>query len=191
MEIRIVDEALAVIQRVITTHLIRQAKLPRNEARTGAVTLIQRFGSAANLNIHLHGLWLDGVYQRTGGEAGEGEPVFHETAPPTAAQLQTLLDKIIQRILKMLTQTGHLIEEAGMVYLANTDPDNVLAPLQTACVTWRIAIAGSADVSSAICLPHHGCFLRARRPRSQRYSTMKPASLMTPDFKACSRRTRN
>jgi len=30
---------------------------------TGAVTLIQRFGSAANLNIHLHCLVLDGVYR--------------------------------------------------------------------------------------------------------------------------------
>jgi len=31
-------------------------------ARTGAVTLIQRFGSALNLNIHFHMLFLDGVY---------------------------------------------------------------------------------------------------------------------------------
>ena len=66
-------------------------------------------------------------------------------------QLQTLLDKIINRILKLLTKAGHLIEEEGMVYLASADPDNVLAPLQAACVTWRIAIAGSADVSSANC----------------------------------------
>jgi len=29
---------------------------------TGAVTLVQRFGSALNLNIHLHMLCLDGVY---------------------------------------------------------------------------------------------------------------------------------
>ena len=36
-------------------------------ANPGAVTLIQRFGSAANLNIHLHGLVLDGVYH-TGAE---------------------------------------------------------------------------------------------------------------------------
>jgi hypothetical protein len=28
--------------------------LKHGEADTGAVTLIQRFGSAANLNIHLH-----------------------------------------------------------------------------------------------------------------------------------------
>ena len=45
---------LAVIQRVITTHLIQQAGSKRTDATTGAVTLIQRFGSAANLNIHLH-----------------------------------------------------------------------------------------------------------------------------------------
>jgi hypothetical protein len=32
-------------------------------ADTGAVTLIQRFGSAANLNIHLHCLVLDGVWR--------------------------------------------------------------------------------------------------------------------------------
>jgi hypothetical protein len=43
----------------------------RVTADAGAVTLIQRFGSAANLNIHLHCLVLDGVYRRT-----EGEPDF-------------------------------------------------------------------------------------------------------------------
>ena len=46
---------------------------------SGAVTLIQRFGSAANLNSHLHCLVLDGVYRRT-----EGVPVFHEARAPTA-----------------------------------------------------------------------------------------------------------
>ena len=115
-----------------------QAGVPRTEARTGAVTLIQRFGSAAILNIHRHGLWLDGVYQTTS-EAGESEPALHEAPQPTTAQLTTLLDKIIKRFLKLLTQAGQLIEEAGMVYLANTDPDNVLAPLQAASATWRNA----------------------------------------------------
>jgi hypothetical protein len=42
-------------------------------AQAGAVTLIQLFGSAANRNIHLHCLVLDGVYHTT--EAGL--PVFH------------------------------------------------------------------------------------------------------------------
>jgi hypothetical protein len=63
---------------VIATFLIKQAGLKRREADTGAVTLIQRFGSAANLNIHLHCLVLEGVYRNR-----EGVPVFHEVpAPP-------------------------------------------------------------------------------------------------------------
>jgi hypothetical protein len=44
---------LRIIHRVISTFLIQQAGLKRNQTHTGAVTLIQRFGSAANLNIHL------------------------------------------------------------------------------------------------------------------------------------------
>ena len=38
---------LQVIHRVITRFLIKQARLKRGAADTGAVTLIQRFGSAA------------------------------------------------------------------------------------------------------------------------------------------------
>jgi len=37
--------------------------LKRSEAQIGAITLIHRFGSTANLNIHLHCLVLDGVYR--------------------------------------------------------------------------------------------------------------------------------
>ena len=55
---------LRIIHRVITRFLLKQARLKRTTAGTGAVTLIQRFGSAANLNIHLHCLVLDGVYRR-------------------------------------------------------------------------------------------------------------------------------
>jgi len=60
---------LQIIHRVIARFLIKQAGLNRSAADTGAVTLIQRFGSAANLSIHLHCLVLDGVYRSTGNEA--------------------------------------------------------------------------------------------------------------------------
>ena len=43
-----------VIHRVMATFLIKQAGLNRRQADTGAVMLIQRFGSAANLTIHQH-----------------------------------------------------------------------------------------------------------------------------------------
>ena len=77
---------LQIIHRVISTFLIQQAGLKRTEAATFAVTLIQRFGSAANLNIHLHCLVLDRVYRTT-----EGVPVLHEVCAPTPGQLQTLI----------------------------------------------------------------------------------------------------
>ena len=63
---------LQVINRAISTFIIKQAGLKRMDAQTGAITLIQRFGSAANLNIHLHCLILDGVYRRQ-----NGVPEFH------------------------------------------------------------------------------------------------------------------
>jgi hypothetical protein len=51
---KLVTPVLQAMHRVITRHLLGQAGLKDDEADCGAVTLIQRFGSAANLNIHLH-----------------------------------------------------------------------------------------------------------------------------------------
>ena len=42
-------------------HLARQVGFSAKRARTGAVTLIQRFRSALNLNLHFHMLFLDAV----------------------------------------------------------------------------------------------------------------------------------
>lgn len=89
----LLSPVLHVIQRAISTSLIKQARFNRRDAQTGAITLIQHFGSAANFNIHLHCLVLDSVYHIQG-----GVPTFHGVRTPTAEQLQTLLDQIIQRI---------------------------------------------------------------------------------------------
>ena len=57
------SRCLAAVLRAIETDLIRRADLTRAcGARTGAVTVVQRFGSALNLNVHLHMLIPDGVY---------------------------------------------------------------------------------------------------------------------------------
>ena len=42
--------------------MLAKARLTRAAGATGAVTLIQRFGSALNFNVHLHMLVLDGAY---------------------------------------------------------------------------------------------------------------------------------
>ena len=67
---KLVTPVLQLVHRVITRNLLGQAGVKADEADSGAVPLIQRFGSAANLNIHLHCLVLDGVYRcDTEGEA--------------------------------------------------------------------------------------------------------------------------
>ena len=85
---KLVTPVLQVVHRVITRFLLDQAGLKTDEADGGAVTLIQRFGSAANLNTHLHCLVLDGVYRR----GTDGEPVFVEVPTPTDEALQVAQD---------------------------------------------------------------------------------------------------
>ena len=81
---------------------------------------------------------LDEVYRTT-----EGVPVFHEVRVPTAGELQGLLNRIIKRLMKFLTRKGFLIEEQGMTYLCETDPDPALGSLQAAACTYRIAFEAS------------------------------------------------
>lgn len=45
---------LGIVYRTIATHLTHKAAFTKPMAQTGAVTLIQRFGSALNLSIHFH-----------------------------------------------------------------------------------------------------------------------------------------
>ena len=53
--------ALSIVYRTIAGFQVRKAGLPRRAAGSGAVTLIQRFGSALNPNVPCHMLLPDGV----------------------------------------------------------------------------------------------------------------------------------
>ena len=162
---------LGIVHRVITEFLVEQAGLRRGAADAGSVTLIQRFGSAGNLNIHLHCLVLDGVYRRA-----EPEPTFEQARAPTGDELAGLLEQIVARLMKRLTRTGHLVEEQGMTYQAEADTENPLASLQAASCTYRIALgprAGQKVLSvrtvagreekprKALCADAHGFSLHA------------------------------
>ena len=58
----VMGKVLGIVYRAIATHLTRKAGYTKTTAHTGAVTLIQCFGGALNLNIHYHMLFLDSVY---------------------------------------------------------------------------------------------------------------------------------
>ena len=82
----------------------------------------------------------------------EGEPVFVEVPAPTDEALQTVLHKVITRLMKLLTRRGVLVEEHGQNYVADSDGDSyearTLRPLQAAACTYRIA---SADAPARRC----------------------------------------
>jgi hypothetical protein len=130
----LVTPVLQVVQRVVTRHLLDQAGLKPDTGHGGAVTLLQRFGSAANLNGHLHCLVLDGVYRCD----ADGRPGFVEASEPTDDELHALLQTVIARLMKLLTRRGVLIEDMGQTYLAEPDADGeaarTLRPLQAAAI---------------------------------------------------------
>ena len=103
--------------------------LKADEAGSGAVTLIQRFGSAANLNIHLHCLVLDGVYR----PGADGAPVFTEVPAPTDEALQAVLHKIITRLMQAAHLSGGVGRRGGSTYMADngdSDEARTLRPLR-------------------------------------------------------------
>jgi hypothetical protein len=73
-------------------HLVKKAGYSKKTVRTGAVTLIQRFGRsgapvALNLNIHFHMLFLDGVYvDHHGGTRSSIEGYSHGKSSPSWAE---------------------------------------------------------------------------------------------------------
>jgi len=100
----------------------RNPRLQRAPAHTGAVTLIQRFGSAANVNIHLHCLVLDGVYG-----SSAGEPFFHEAHAPSMAELEALLNR------RFLFPMPAIVERCGSQHVTGAQMllgDSSLTPVR-------------------------------------------------------------
>ncbi len=78
----VMGKVLGIVYRALATHLIRKAGYTTTTAHTGAVTLIQRFGSALNLNIHFHMLFLDGVYVDGAGPAAMASSEYQRVKSP-------------------------------------------------------------------------------------------------------------
>ncbi|MFK8043012.1 transposase [Congregibacter sp.] len=87
-------KVLGTVYRAISAHLIHKAGCSLKDGATGAVTLIQRFGSALNLNIHFHILFLDGVYVHHDNRP----PRFQRVEAPEKNELEDLVQLISQRL---------------------------------------------------------------------------------------------
>lgn len=90
----ILGRVLGIVYRCIASDLIKKAGFSAKAVPTGAVTLIQRAGSALNLNIHFHRLFLDGVYV----ERADGSMRFRWVKAPTSVELTQLSHRIARRV---------------------------------------------------------------------------------------------
>jgi Putative transposase/Transposase zinc-binding domain len=136
----IMGRVLGIVYRVIATYLVKQAGFTKKIAKTGAVTLIQRFGSALNLNIHFHMLFLDGVYlDRSDGTW------FRWVKAPTNQELTQLGHTIAHRVGRFLERQGLLERDAENSYLAsNAVDDDAMNSLLGHSITYRIAVGPQA-----------------------------------------------
>jgi hypothetical protein len=97
----------------------------------GAVTFLQRFGSALNLNLHFHTLALDGVYADTG--SPWSLPRFLPLPPPDDDEVARVLAGTARRLQRLLGERAGEDEDA----LAGEEP--LLAGLAAASLRGRSA----------------------------------------------------
>ena len=131
----VMSQVLGIVYRAISSHLISAAGYHHATAQTGAVTLIQRFGSALNLNIHFHMLFLDGVYVATGERL-----IFRRVSLPTLAALEALVRVIGERVARALECQGVLVRDLGNSFLTLDSSDvSAFDDLLGHSITYRVA----------------------------------------------------
>jgi hypothetical protein len=137
-------------------------RTPRGQC--GAVTFIQRFGSALNLNVHFHTLALDGVCRRDDGAGTHFLPL----PPPSPDEVARVLAGAARRIARLLAARAEADDDA----LARDEP--LLAMLAAASLRARVAAgphAGSAG----------GAWASASSPRARTPTPRRPlGSRSTP-----------
>jgi hypothetical protein len=78
------------------------------DPRTGGVTVVQRFGSALNLNVHFHTLLPDGIFLLDGDSPARFVPL----PPPPDEDLAAILERVVRRTARALVGYEDLESEA-------------------------------------------------------------------------------
>jgi len=134
----VLSRVLTIVHRVIGTFLVKQAGMTvASGAQSGAVTLIQRFGSALNLNIHFHMLYLNGVYDAAG--------YFWPVKPPSREDLDRITHTIAKRVSRYLEKAGYLVRDVESEYLdLMPDEQDAMNAIVGASLTYRLAFGPRA-----------------------------------------------
>ena len=105
--------------------------------RCGAVTAVQRFGGALNLNLHFHAIVLDGVHVR----GPNGRLSFRALPPPRPAERLAWTESIARRVTALLRRRGLLDEDLGG---RGGEPSTVLDACQAASMGNVVAMGPRA-----------------------------------------------
>jgi len=112
------------------------------DGRSGSVTVIQRFGSGLNLNVHCHTLLFDGVFFI---DRASGALEFRPLPPPTDEEVAVVLARIATRVQRLLKRRGL---DHGKADSSPADPvveeSPALAGITSASVQGSIALGPRA-----------------------------------------------
>ena len=139
--------------RAVTAHFLRAVMgFLRDRAadrgvangRSGAVAVVQRFGAALNLNVHVHALVLDGVFALE----GDGRPSFREGGSPSDDDVAEVLETVRRRVERLLDRRGYGVDDDGFAPDRWAEEAPVLAAMGAAAVLGRAATGRPTSCSS-------------------------------------------
>jgi hypothetical protein len=145
---------VAVFLRTVLGFLRSRVRRPGvADGRSGAVAVVQRFGAALNLNVHVHALVVDGVFSRD----ASGRLAFHQAALLSDEDVAAVVDIVRQRVARLLERRGHGVDDEGLAPNHWAEEAPVLAGMGAASVQ---GVGDDGPPSSAI--------LRLHSPRCRR-----------------------
>ena len=136
---KIMGKILKITTSGISSFLCKKSGFTKKIAKTAAVTLLQRFGGSANLNLHFHILFVDGVYT-----INDGKAEFHRLPTPSAKDVAVVLTAISGKVLSYLEKSGYLTKDFEQTSLNLQNPDSGLDRIISHSITYRIAYGPKA-----------------------------------------------
>jgi Putative transposase/Transposase zinc-binding domain len=125
----------------------RKRKL-RGRLQPGSLTVVQRFGSSLNLNVHFHAIVMDGVYA----EQPDGTMLFHPLPAPADEDVARLARAVCRKVTRYLGQlTGEdKDQQLTLDHLANASVQGLVATgPRRGCRVLRLGGTGE-DAEAAI-----------------------------------------
>ncbi len=123
------------LREIFNSHRRRARRAGARASRPGAITFVQRFGGALNLNVHMHSVIPDGVFVREDGRAR-----FEPLGAPSDNEVKEILRKIVVRIGRILRPR---LESAR----DDASPPSVLAAAQAEAVANRLGTPAAVAIS--------------------------------------------